>query len=237
MSRDARELPILMTGPLVRATLDGRKTQTRRVAKRFADIDGRWADAVHPDGAGAGWIGWHTNGRRAPDAAATQRRYPGAEGVLCPYGKPGDLLYVRETWQVRGLLWSMLNQSGMKPSEIAPGLEPRTNVAYRADGEASPGGAAWKPSILMPKAAARLWLRIESIGVEQVQSITDKDIAAEGVEPIVHHGHGLNYRTPFARLWDDIYGSGDCAWDRNPWVWVVTYSVASTTGRSGVSDV
>src|SRR5690554_5325653 len=97
-----RERPIIFSGAMVRAILEGRKTQTRRVMKQamerklarrtIPDV----ADAVFPDGSGNGWVAWYGQGPFT--AEDTVRRYPGDHGFHCPFGRPGDRLWVRETW-------------------------------------------------------------------------------------------------------------------------------------------
>jgi hypothetical protein len=173
-----KERPILFNGPMVRALLDGSKTQTRRAVK--GEMLSNLGDLPHvPD-----WIA-----EEAPR--------------LCPYGQPGDHLWVRET-----------------AAEIS------CRLTYRADTD---DGAhcvvkRWTPSIHMPREWSRILLEIVSVRVERLQDIGTEDIEAEGVvtsdEAIMDHGcraRVLGYQ----RLWESINGAGN--WDANPWVWVVEF--------------
>jgi hypothetical protein len=186
---------------MVRSLLIGRKTQTRRVVKGAPPAG--TTDFIryhHPDdelGARPFFWAWGAD----PD-------HPDAECILdfalpCPYGAPGDLLWVRETW-----------------ARHADG------VTYRADFDetsfAATGGIAWRPSIHMPRALARITLRITEVRVEQLQRITEADARCEGVDEI--RARVPTCRDAYRLLWDDIHGAG--AWDGNPWVWVVAFERA-----------
>lgn len=179
---DATERPILFRGPMVRAILQGRKTQTRRVVKNLDLIedwdmlDGRTVDVGFSDEYGD----WH----KTADA--------------CPYGQPGDRLWVRECF---GLHYGYV---------------------YRATNKTAPSGG-WKPSIHMPRAASRITLEIVSVRVEMVQEITDEDALAEGVtlrgctrfegEPVLEYKY----------LWDSINSKRGYGWVCNPLVWVIEF--------------
>jgi hypothetical protein len=174
--------PILFSGAMVRAILDGRKTQTRRIVKpqpEYAQRDGRLLrlEEINPDL-------WPT---------ATARLLPS-----CPYGAPGDRLWVRETWRRA--------QDGV--------------LYYRAcTGDDSFDGNAWKPSIHMPRAYSRITLEITSVRVERVQDIGPGDAYAEGISE-VYPEHAV---FAFRRLWDSINAERGYGWDANPWVWVVDF--------------
>jgi len=196
------ERPILFSGPMVRAILDGTKTQTRRVVKLDEPLLGPFR-LVQQDA--SGW-NFYKNSPMRDDPWA----------VRCPYGQPGDLLYVRETWH--------------KLFEYPRGHN--ESIVYRADGHGLLPGARWKPSIHMPKRLARIWLEVTDVRVERVQEITEEDAFAEGIAP----GYccsgfecgcmGLPVDPPsesFADLWDSINGERGFGWDVNPWVWVVTF--------------
>lgn len=202
-------IPILFSTPMVRAILEGRKTQTRRVFKvkdplgKKHQIDSREEEIIQfEDG---GWNYRSVGGLSGP--------YP------CPYGTVGDVLWVRETW-TKGCTE---DQYGCGPVEMY----------YRADGiaeaiewydedtpEGIRNGPKWKPSIHMPKSAARIWLEITDIRVERVQSITEADAIAEGVS-ISEYPNDLPVLA-YAGLWMDINGEG--SWVANPWVWVVSFT-------------
>jgi hypothetical protein len=125
----------------------------------------------------------------------------------CPYGQPGDRLWVRETF-------------GYNPDH--PGI--LAHCCYRADPGHEHDGITWKPSIHMPRRASRILLEITGVRVERLQDIGTEDIEAEGVttsdEAIMEHGCRARV-IDFAKLWEGINGGG--SWDANPWVWVVEF--------------
>ena len=177
------EHPILFSTEMIRAILDGRKTQTRRVIKP------QYPKFSHGFG-GCFFCGDGDDGIIE------------VAGVLyCPYGVPGDTLWVRE-------MWAMADNG---------------HTYYRADYPASIpmratklfGGTGWKPSIHMPRSASRLTLEVINVRVERVQEISEEDAIAEGVASV----------DLFASLWDTINAKRGYAWDTNPWVWVVEFKV------------
>jgi hypothetical protein len=217
-----KERGILFSEPMVRAILAGHKTQTRRVCK--AAYQGReWAGAAYP--ARDGWpIFWYP-GTSKNLHLFTQQMYE--KGVPCPYGGPGDRLWVRETWSLHDI---------GKP-------------AYKAD--ATPDELRfyrWHPSIHMPRAASRITLEIAEVCVERVQDISEADARAEGVlpnwsgdlagwDPETHgflgvyrgdeddvEGYHRTGREAFAELWDTINGK-TYPWALSPWVWAISFTV------------
>jgi len=210
--------PILFSGAMVKAILEGRKNQTRRVVKR-AD-HGQHVTALVQRGWGM-WQHHFNNG--------TSDKFP--DGLLemvnikCPYGRVGDRLWVRETWR--------------------PALsETHECFAYRADmkyhrGKDVPeesGFIKWKPSIFMPHAASRITLEVTDVQVQRLQDISEEDAIAEGVERngdswkcygnCESHKAGHDKRTSatasFMSLWDSI-NADKYPWDSNPWVWAVSF--------------
>jgi hypothetical protein len=189
-----KELPILFSAPMVRAILEGRKTQTRRIVK------------VRPAGAE---VVVH-NGRVWKPA-----RVDYAGFVECPYGQPGDRLWVRETFLLRG--------NG-------------THCVYRADSdliEAAGFGAmygGWKPSIFMPRKFSSITLEVTGVRVERLQEISERDAQAEGIddptcteEVTPATGYATySYATSFAKLWDSI-NAKRAPWASNPWVWCISF--------------
>jgi len=171
-----KERPILFSAPMVRAILEGRKTQTRRVVK-MRDCGGR-----------VGWFGSDIDDVEWVVNAATR-----GTGVS-PYGKPGDRLWVRETF-ARSMGKGYL---------------------YRAtDGDLGPYHATgWKPSIHMPRIASRILLEVVSVRVERLNNISEADAVAEGVT-------GMDPVLQYAKLWETINGTG--SWNKNQWVWVVEF--------------
>jgi hypothetical protein len=191
-----KERPILFSAPMVRALLEGRKTQTRRVVKfrvtgpnppqtlDFYDGD-KWKGTCHEDG-------------RSGNALK-----------LCPYGVPGDRLWVRETW-------SMAKSCNVH--------EP----FYRADGEASgrqttlsyhEREARWRPSIFMPRWASRITLEVTDVRVERLQEISEADALAEGAKQHQDKDPDYGYAGWYRALWESI--NGPDSWAANPWVWVI----------------
>lgn len=194
-----KERPILFSGAMVRAILDGRKTQTRRVVKPQPPAGTREVGIYH-----------YPSDRDCfyPSDGAS---IIGAWAQHCPYGQPGDRLWVRETW-------------GFNPD--FPGMHSR--ACYRADRGHEHDGIRWHPSIHMPRAACRLVLEVTGARVERLQDIGEADARAEGVTIKDHHMNGYcagEMLPPSTRafhdLWDEINGAG--AWDANPWVWVVEF--------------
>jgi hypothetical protein len=192
--------PIPLRAEEIRAILEGRKTQTRRVVKpqpSTVDDAGRW-----------------------------YRMKSGGESLMtsaypCPYGKPGDYLWVRETW--------------CQGADDGRQVPLRMATLYRADGEhvtLSDGDgftqtnrdgsekSPWRPSIHMPRWASRITLRITDIRVKRLQEISRGDAMQEGC-PFPNMAAGPNPRDWFRDLWSTLHGPN--AWDANPWVWVISF--------------
>lgn len=207
------ERPILFSAEMVRAILDGRKTQTRRKMKVQP-----WPGATVEVGPYHPHI-VDRNGESQPGPATFGAIWDyqdivngGDTGLRCPYGALGDTLWVRETWAPH-------------PHGVM-----RCGAVYRADLGAVPDASRWRPSIHMPRWASRITLRITDVRVERLQDISEDDAKAEGCEnPLIGAeapaaGPGVflaDERTSFARLWNHINGAG--AWRDNPAVWVVAF--------------
>lgn len=196
VSPEGREIikssPILFSAPMVCALLDGIKTQTRRPYKV----------RKHPDSG-------------CEIAASELAREPQhVIDRICPYGLPGDRLWVRETWANVGT--------------TSPGL-----TVYRADypacipqeyQNAPPASEiTWKPSIHMFRKDSRIKLEIVSVRVERLQDISEADVIAEGAMPSIVGDSldHLKYRAGYQTIWESINGAG--SWEANPWVWVVQF--------------
>ncbi len=210
-----KERPILFSAEMVQAILAGTKTQTRRVA----------CDAMIPP---FYFRAQCVQGEDGPTWVLTGVENGGCYSMgPCPYGQPGDRLWVRETWaDMCG------NGRACRPRGRAA-ADRRAHIIYRAD--YSPGcypvGKGWRPSVHMPHWASRLALEITEIRVQRVQEISEEDAKAEGAG----NRHGVFhdaiqsaidnvYRRNFAVLWDSINGKrGGCAWKDNPWVWALTF--------------
>jgi len=204
-----KERPILFSAPMVRAILEGRKTQTRRVVKPQPD-------AVH-----SGTPYWFVGGYRLSETAHNPLR--------CPYGQPGDRLWVRETW-------APLEAAGT-PYIYRADADEDGSVPYLVHGSPVGGGVGhanphrWKPSIHMPRLASRILLEVVSVRVERLRDISEADAEAEGA-PLelgelerVTLGAKARYRSGFCRMWSSINGRE--SWDANPWVWVVEFRMVT----------
>ena len=177
------ERPMLFSAPMVRALLAGTKTQTRRVVKARKDPD----------------YGCHM----APGEIAGDEH----SARLCPYGRPGDRLWVRETWATSALCRPPINDPFIYAADLGP-----TGVMKWA--------ARWRPSIHMPRIASRITLEVTGVRVERLQDISRGDAMAEGC-PFANMAAGPDPRDWYRDLWDQINGAG--AWTANPWVWVVEF--------------
>ena len=186
-----KERPILFKGPLVRATLEGRKTVTRRALKMPHAL-------------------WETS--------ATGELVP--IPANCPYGKPGDRLWVRETWglQVRSY------GGGTGEHIVYRATNPDAIYCKSAEGREYP--VKWKPSIHMHRHSSRILLEITDVRVERLQDISRADIRAEGLQcppELASDDVSPNYRDWYPAAWRELWESTGGNWDANPWVWVVEF--------------
>lgn len=188
-----KEHPILFTTEMVRAIIEGRKTQTRRVVK---------PQPIH--------IEWFTH-QNGWCAKVAENRYEMKE---CPYGVPGDRLWVRETWcPCRVFTIYRADCIDDKPSE-------------NTDEWNEPRGDKWRPSIHMPRTESRILLEVTNVRVERVQEISEADIIAEGCPKA--YLLGRNWYQP---LWDTINAKRGYPWKSNPWAWVVLFKLLEVKGR------
>ena len=211
-----KETGLMFKAPMVRAILEGRKTQTRRVAK----------PVKHPD----------LGNLYTPGALAMGREPQHVIDRACPLGQPGDRIYVRETarscraYEVQGYPPS---QWGNKP------------IWFEADGTPPGAETAWAtkatPAIHLPMFAARIWLEVTGVRVERLHAITEADAVRDGGlhrlpatgRYVMNQGDqyfGLATHDPrelFREIWESTGGD----WDANPWVWAIDFKVLSTTGR------
>lgn len=193
-----KERPILFSGPMVRAILDGRKTQTRRVLKRQY-LDPTWI--IRP--ATADRFNGHTHDWWLPGGTVP------VAAIRCPYGVPGDRLWVREAFGIPDAPYER---------------EDKSLLIYRAD--ESPRMAElnkhfWRPSIFMPRWASRLTLEVLRVRVERLQEISEDDAKAEGAVGAAVETFAPSHRAAFENLWGEINGAE--SWKANPWVWVVEF--------------
>lgn len=220
---------------MVQVILAGRKTMTRRIMKPqikacdhsiFTEAD--WKDAPKK---------WSSFALKTVGKTYCELCGNGIEfskdngGIKCPYGKPGDILWVRESWHwIDGPIGS--GWYGFKADHEAPDLE------------------KWKPSIHLPKEGSRIWLEVTEVRVERLNDISKEDAIAEGIESWIEErmkSRPTHYKVyyqenpsdpsfycsnpidSFETLWQSI--NGPESWKVNPWVWVVSFKVLSTTGK------
>lgn len=227
MTPSLPERPILFSGPMVCAILDGRKTQTRRVVKWKPRVEGLNLQAtslsVQPyfrPGIESGVVLASRDG----NGSWNDRTHP----VKCPYGKPGDRLWVRE-----GFIDA--EDYPCHPYHDEEDGGPR--YEYRADTSAEQSAnILWKPSIHMPRIASRITLKVTGVRVERLQDISEEDIEAEGVLACDEwqdylatwesmQSDEIWIETPrqyWEKRWDRINGK-KYPWASNPWVWVVEF--------------
>jgi hypothetical protein len=211
-----KERPILFSSSMVQAILDGLKAQTRRVVKPQPKSDLGLLRSV--DG-----TAWTDRGRI----------------VHCPYGQPGERLWVRETWRTAARL------DARSPAQMATeALEAGWNrawapIKYEADGAEVNADVGWGPwgktrvPIHMPRWASRLTLEVTEVRVQRLQAISEEDALAEGVavwmgmEALPEQHPPTMFRDGFQALWQAINGERKgCAWKDSPWVWAVSFKVA-----------
>lgn len=232
-----KEVPMLFSTPMVQAILEGRKTMTRRVVKPQPGID---VFQVLAPGRDVFTTKWEKADYWTFTDGSLQA--PIVENRKCPYGKVGDVIWVRESYKIDG---------SMNHGESVLG------VTYKAGGRwiqndskevfeifhKSKGG--WRPSIHIPKAAARIWLQVEDIKVERLQDISEEDAVAEGLKvqqtklgesyfdyTTGYHNGLFKPRASFRTLWQSLHSPE--SWEANPWVWAVKFKVLSITGKPGV---
>lgn len=201
-----KERPILFSGPMIRAILESRKTQTRRVVKRPWRFGCLTGDCPHET-------------KKECDAALKSYFTPRA----CPYGQPGDRLWVRETFCHK------YDDNEMPVYNADGNLDPSC-CYYSADAVdvLFPDGGGWTPSIHMPRWASRITLEVIAVRIEQLQDISEADAFAEGAGYDYGPQSSGELMALFRHLWDSINGHPrkdgiDISWSANPWVWVVEF--------------
>lgn len=202
-----KERPILMNAFSVRAILDGRKTMTRRVMKPQLTVYSKMHRFQR-------FVRWKKISVKWPEG----RRHLLAR---CPYGVPGDRLWVRETW------------FPMQDVEACALANEPVDVAYKADYDAEGisreeardiGIDRWRPSRFMPRWVSRIMLEITDVRVERVQDISMHDALREGADPkysdFQDGSHCVGW---FRRVWDEINDERGFGWDANPWVFAISF--------------
>lgn len=194
--------PILFNTEMVRAILDGRKTCKRRICKdanEYVVPDMDFYNAEKRTYA----VHNYSNREHTEQLSTAERSCP-----ICP----GDILYVRETW---------MDYAGLTMYKADCDI-------YRLD-SLNLAGFGWKPSIHMPKEAARIWLKVTDVRVERLQEITGQDVLKEGLNSHVHPQASYfdgNQREMFEKLWNSTIKKSDLdryGWDASPWVWVIEF--------------
>lgn len=249
----SKERPILFNTEMVQAILSGRKTQTRRVMnpqpKLIDDASGNhwWPSKV-----------FETMLRMEDELSNDNEYHKGLASDVCPNFTIGDVLWVREAfypdpnadsayWDEEDSLHTYYSWSGCgaKVSELPEKFHSPDNCIYRASWHGT--DLSWRPSIHMPRWAARIFLEVTNIRCQRLQDISEDDAKAEGFASVTKDGQMYKYgipdndglpgtdntgwpwheweqeaKTAFAKLWQAIYQN----WDENPWVWVVEFKVA-----------
>jgi hypothetical protein len=214
ITNQPKERPILFSAPMVHAILSGKKTQTRRLVQLVFDGE-TTGDGV-------------TTGGYAPDCSKGWGR-----------AKPGDRLWVKETW----------TKGDREPCDCLPGACPcKSAVHYRADWGGIDDDVRWTPSIFMPRWASRITLEITGTRVERLQEISEEDAKAEGISEVSFYpddGFPLSVgymagkddgktplettaRSALSKLWDSI-NEDRASWESNPFVWVITFRKLENT--------
>ncbi|MFJ1276725.1 hypothetical protein ACF0C0_33210 [Pseudomonas aeruginosa] len=223
-----RERPILFNEQMVRAILEGRKTVTRRAVKGL-QIPTEDKTTPHEG------LRWSALGQRhlrygfnVFGSTEEECAHELARCGVCPFGKPGDRLWVREDWTI-DLLAAYSTEKGYDSEyEVRYRADDAAREIHVAPGEPDPYLALydqqrgdWRPSIHMPRWASRILLEITAVRVERLQDITPNQCIAEGAwrEKDKELGRGQEAIAAFADLWRSTGGD----WDANPWVWVVEF--------------
>ncbi|EAA8821680.1 hypothetical protein AHT39_001879 [Salmonella enterica subsp. enterica serovar Isangi] len=210
-----KEHGVIFNDEMVRAILDGRKTQTRRIMKPQPADD--VARGAFPNKDAIGWI------------SSLNHKFGSTTAHFCPYGNPGDRIWVRETFRVHSRatdVATLVYRASVRNSWTEQ--THRVPVAV-CNKPATP--EKWTPSIHMPRWARRILLEITDVRVERLNAISENDAQAEGVAQLrggfwKHYQpgwtqHQLSARGSFVTLWKSIYG--DESWYSNPWVWVIEF--------------
>lgn len=194
------EKPILFSGPMVQAILDGRKTMTRRVIKPQPEAK----------------LYQYMSRNEFYEADGDDPKYETQHNS--PYGVKGDRLWVRETWAQLCEADELTGKCDIAyRADDWPTDEPGPDYIK----------GTWRPSIFMPRWASRITLEIVSVRVERVQDISDTDCEREGVD-LANASIPGYLRERFKRLWNSINAKRGFGWDANPWVWVIAFNLVNT---------
>lgn len=202
-----KERPLIFSGPMVRAILEGRKTQTRRIYR---------PQPLPYQG--------------PPKQIFEEQVMRTLERGRCPYGAPGDRLWIRETCKVwypcradgepvTGS-WRATYRADNAVRDLAADWDEGYSFDSPTDLKLDVEPARWRPSIHMPRWASRIVLEVVNVTVQRLQWISAVDVDAEGVPPLMGPG-AIHWADPFRATWEDLHGAH--AWDRNPWVWAIEF--------------
>ncbi|EAA9058618.1 hypothetical protein HAY23_003150 [Salmonella enterica] len=210
-----KERGMIFNGEMVRAIIDGRKTQTRRIMKPQPAND--IARGTFPNTEAYGWV------------STMKHKFGSTTAHFCPFGQPGDRIWVRETFRVHSRATDVATLV-YKSSERQSWTEQTHRVPVSVCNKPAVI-EKWTPSIHMPRWASRILLEITDVRVERLNTISEKEARSEGVGRL-REGFWKNYqpgwtqhqisaRGSFVTLWKSIYG--DESWYSNPWVWVIEF--------------
>jgi hypothetical protein len=210
-----KERPILFSAPMVRAILEGRKTQTRRVMKPQPEV-------TAPDRWGETWS-WPSHACRS---MVSLRDAP----CLSPYGYKRDRLWVKETHQIIQMRSErIVVYRASCPDDSFTYCDPREGTIEQIQVH------KWRPSIFMPRLESRITLEVTGVRVERLHDISGRDVLAEGVDNGKSNpAQGVRWenmqRMAFESLWSEINGAE--SWDANPWVWVISFQRVEAQERA-----
>lgn len=224
MNKIERAKPILFNTEMVRAILDGHKTVTRRVVKPQPSSEcdhGGQHEFIRDDFIEESIFTGFVCKKCGHGVCGPHFKFPiGTSWIRPPY-RPGDLLYVRETWcDPSGTGYPFLYKADMPMHWEAKDTEIGIPVDLKAE------DYTWRPSIHMPRKAARIFLRVTDVRAERLKDITDADARAEGIgaTDVIYYNGAL--RCDFMELWNSTIKPSDRAiygWEANPWVWVIEF--------------
>jgi len=198
------ERGMIFNGEMVRAILEGQKTQTRRVMKPQPAND--IVRGTFPNTEAFGWV------------SSLKHKFGSTTAHFCPFGKPGDRIWVREAFRVHSRatdLATLVYKASIQNAWTEQTHRVPVSVCNKP---ATPD--KWTPSIHMPRWASRILLEITNVRVERLNSISEEDAKDEGAPTeccVIGDKHFLGFRS----LWKSIYG--DDSWQANPWVWVIEF--------------
>lgn len=217
-----KEHPILFSGPMIRALLDGRKTQTRRMVMPMRGLQSKWLTVESINKSPRLYM-CYTNPDRRFGAQMEHPRGGPLGWVECPYGEPGDRLWVRETCRAEELPDGLDGVRYAADKGFVPIVDTQEATDRWIDLNAYRGQkGSVVPAIHMPRWASRITLEVTGVRVERLNDITDADAEAEGW-PGFTDDNGMDSMAWYSDLWDSLNAARGYEWDVNPWVWVMEF--------------